>query len=46
MHNEKRESAVQESDNRKVAREPTAAIVMALLLLVIPLILLYILFRK
>ena len=40
------ELAVQELDNRKVAPEPTAALVMALLLLVIPLLLLYILFRK
>jgi hypothetical protein len=46
MHNEQREPAVQELDNRKVVREPTAALVMALLLLVIPLIMLYILFRK
>jgi hypothetical protein len=43
MHDE---LAVDDVDKQKVIREPTAALVMALLLLVIPLILLYILFRK
>ena len=40
------ELAVDDLDNRKVVREPTAALVIALLLLVMPLILLCILFRK
>ena len=46
MQEEQYGLAVEEVDNHKVVREPTAALVIALLLLVLPLLLLYILFRK
>jgi hypothetical protein len=45
MHEEQYGLAIEDVRKPHVVREPTAALVMALLLLVIPLALLYILFR-
>ena len=46
MPNEQRELAVQELDKYKVVRDPAGAILIALVLLVIPLFLLYVIFKR